>query len=191
MNKKMFIATIIGIISLILVTIGATYAYFSANILGAESASTLIMTGATLTIEYSEGTGAISADNIYPKADAWITKRINLTGKNTTSDRNMPYTIGLDVKTNGFGNYLSYTLEGINSDSNGRLIGNGSLVSGTITDTTDIPSFGEGYFAPTGNDTKVHTYEFKLYFLDDGDQNDAQGASFSAVFTIDSSEITS
>ena len=193
-NKKTIIVSVAAIIALILITAGATFAFFSAQITGIESASTLSLSGATLTINYSEGTGVISVSNIYPRgsasspkeADAWITKTINLVGKNT-SDKNMPYTLGFHVDTNGFGSYLTYTLTNTAVANGTAATGN---LSGTIGAANSNISFTGGKFTNTGNSTATHTYVFRIFFFDSGSaQNDAQGKSFTGHFTLSSSQL--
>jgi len=194
-NKKTIIISVASIIALILITAGATYAYFSAQITGINNASTLSVSGATLNISYSEGTGALSATGIYPKgtsashtdSDAWITKTITITGSNT-SNKVMPYTLGFAITNNGFKSYLSYSLTGTSTG--------GTLISGTDATggkTGSVPAsgsinFGNGSFANGSN--KTHTYVFRLFFFDNSTpQNDAQGKSFSGKFTLTGGQI--
>ena len=196
-NKKTIIVSVAAIIALILITAGATFAFFSAKITGIESASTLSLSAGTLSIKYSEGTGALSASGIYPRgtaashtdSDAWITKTITLTGSNTTN-QTMPYTLGFTITTNGFKTYLSYSLTGTNTGNSGTLISGTNATGGK---TGNVPAsgsinFGNGSFV-NGTD-KVHTYVFRLFFLDNSaDQNDVQGASFSGKFTLTGGQI--
>ena len=63
-KSKQIVFAIIGVAILMIAVVGVTFAFFSAQITGIESASTLSLSGATLTINYSEGTGVISVSNI-------------------------------------------------------------------------------------------------------------------------------
>ena len=57
MNKKQRIVIIIAAIALILTIFGITYAYFTANIIGSESTSTISVKGAKLQINYQDNSG--------------------------------------------------------------------------------------------------------------------------------------
>lgn len=101
MNKNK-ILMIVSIIGMVLVTIGVTYAFFSARISGIESASTLSVTAGTLGITYTEGNGDITINNAYPRIDPWITKQFTITGSNTTGGVVMNYELGLNITANTF-----------------------------------------------------------------------------------------
>ena len=180
MEQKNKNVMIVSIISLALVLIGVTYAYFSARITGLESASTISLTAGRMGIHYAEGDENISASNIYPRSEAWITKTFTLTGYNTT-DQEMKYEIGLNVITNTFTNgYLTYDLT-LLSGSNGTPVASKTNVE---INGTGKKSFGKGTFLQANG--AVHSYELKIYFKDNGlDQNDAQQALFNAKIYVE------
>ena len=182
MDKKSKNTLIISIIALALVLVGVTYAYFSARITGLESASTIRLTAGRMGIVYSEGDENVVMNNIYPREGAWVTKTITLTGYNTT-DQNMKYRLSLNVTTNEFSteyyDYLTYDLRVLQS-TNGTPVFEKTGV--TIVGTGNI-LLGVGIFTNANND--VHRYELKIYFKDDGyDQNDAQEAVFNAKINV-------
>ena len=181
MERKNKRVLIISILALILVVAGASYAYFSARITGLESASTLSMTAGTLEIEYSEGNEIVSVDNIYPRPEAWLTKTITLSGKNTT-ELKMNYSLGLVITTNEFEDgYLTYTLTNNTTSENGVPI---STHTKAINQSgTQI--LGYGQFDTTGNTSEEHKYTLEIFFKDNGeDQNASQGAAFNARITV-------
>lgn len=107
-NKKNIVFMVIGAITLIAVTLGATYAYFQAQSGGAGNISVNANTGTTdnLSFEigeainifateenFGEGMGN-QTDNTYAKA--------LLTANNTTNTAIRNYNIYLDVTTNEF-----------------------------------------------------------------------------------------
>ena len=171
MDKKTKNSIIISITAVALVLAGVTYAYFSARITGLESASTISLTAGRMGIQYSEGDGVVTITNIYPRAEAWFTKTIALTGWNTT-DLAMNYELGINVTTNTFTrNYITYDLTLI-SGSVGSPIA--TITGGKINGTGHI-RFGYGQFTQADGDQ--HIYELKIYFKDNGqDQNDSQNA---------------
>ena len=131
MEKRNKLIITLLLIGFVLLVVGITYAYFTASIEGKETASTVVVTGGIMQIEYSENSSVIELSGIYPKEDAWATKTITIKGTNTT-DLQMKYDLGLNVINNTFGNYLSYDLTLLEGD-NGTPIENitGKAIVGT------------------------------------------------------------
>ena len=184
MERKNKRVLIISLIALILVVAGTTYAYFSARITGLESASTLSMTAGTLGIHYAEGNEEINMPNIYPKEEAWLTKTFTLTGNNTT-ELKMKYKVGLNIINNEF------TSDALTYDLTHETVVNGTAIptregmhikQGTNTKLY----FGNGYFDTTGSDSATHSYTLKIYFKDNGkDQNVNQEKVFNAKIFVE------
>lgn len=182
MDKKQKIIVIITIFALVLLCGGLTFAYFT-SLTSSESASTIYVKGGTMDITYASGDGNIIMENIYPRAAAWVNKSFTVTGNNTT-DLNMYYGISLVVDNNSFGEYLSYTLTGTNTSNNGNLIPN-TTENQKIFNGVGTYDLGVGSFNKATN--AVHTYSFKIFFLDTGkEQNYAQEANFAAHLVINS-----
>ncbi len=178
MNKKNIL--ILSIIAVFLLVIDITYAYFTAEITGRETTSTIIVNGGQMHIHYDNNSGEIIAQNIYPREEAWVTKNFTVTGTNTT-DLKMKYKVGLDITTNTFpDDYLTYSLTNTRKDS-GTSISNktNKPINGTGTIW-----FGEGLFVTGTN--QVHAYTLNIYFPDTGeDQNDAQTSALIAKVIIE------
>lgn len=182
MNNKQKIIVVVTIFALVLLCGGLTFAYFT-SFTSSESGSTIATKGGTMDITYASGDGNIIMENIYPRAAAWVNKSFTVTGNNTT-DLNMYYGISLVVDNNDFRSYLSYTLSGTNTSNNGNLIPdiNDNV---PIINSTKIYELGVGSFTKATN--AVHTYSFKIFFLDTGkEQNFGQGANFAAHLVITS-----
>ncbi len=176
---KILFYIILGVAIVLIATVGATYAYFTANLTGTESSTTIIVTGGTMTIAYSGGAN-ITATNISPKAAAIGTKNFTVTGNNTT-DLTMSYKLTLEVTTNTFQtNSLVWRLTSINTGSNGTVAPAKSTDQNIATGVSSI-DLGTGLFTgPTGGG-KVHTYGLTLYFpYTASDQNNDQGKTFNA-----------
>ncbi len=183
MNKKQKIIIMVLVLVLIIVCSGLSYAYFS-SMSNNESSSTIYAKGGSMTVTYDNGSGNITIQNVYPRADAWVTKTFTVTGDNTT-DLKINYSISLVVDNNTFeDSYLSYTLTGTNTSNNGSLIPtittNQELLKGTGTYELGVGTFNKG--------TKVvHTYNLKMFFLDNGkEQNVSQEAKFAGHLIINS-----
>lgn len=182
MDKKQKIIVIVTVFALVLLGGGLTFAYFT-SFTSSESGSTIATKGGTMNIKYANGSGNITLSNIYPRSSAWVNKTFTVTGNNTT-DLNMYYGISLVVDNNNFENYLSYTLTGTNTSNNGNSIPN-TTENQKIFDGVETYDLGVGSFNKATN--AVHTYSFKIFFLDTGnDQNYAQNANFAAHLVINS-----
>ena len=106
-KSNTLLLTVIAVATLLVAVIGATFAYFTANITGTESASTVEVEAATLEITFADGTSTLVVrgegnDVVQPTAAAWINKTFTITGKNTTTNMYMPYTLNLVVDQNTF-----------------------------------------------------------------------------------------
>ena len=159
--------------------IGLSAAFFT-SLTPSESASTLYAKGGSMNIRYDNKSGNIAVSNVYPKEDAWVTKKFQVIGNNTT-DLLMFYKVNMVVDNNEFGLDLSYTLTGTNTSNSGELITN---------TTNNVPiglnnfSLGTGYHVKGTN--KVHEYTLKIFLKPSNeDQNYAQQANFAAHLVIE------
>ncbi len=195
--------TIIGIATLLIAVVGATFAYFSATLTGTDSEKEYTVRSATVGTEFNGGAD-ITATGIYPKAEAWGTKTFSI---KTTATKGVStkYKITLVIDDNdttedatisdGAGhvkrfqaNALSYTLTATEANAASK----GTMPTATETQIAD-PSkdivFGDATIY--GNDTQevTQTYTLSMFFKDTGeDQNANQGAQFKGHIAI--TEIT-
>lgn len=189
-KSKTVIVSIIGtILTIAIVSLGVTYAFFSANISGSESGSTIVAEAGIMQIAVSGGNN-VTAENIMPDNDnPWGTKTITLTGTNTT-EKSMSYKIKLVVDNNEFKKAnMQYTLTSTNTGNNGAVI---TSVT-TATDITAAVGASQvlggttqvGYFL---NASKVaHTYVLKLFYPETNtDQSEDMGAKFAAHIVVES-----
>ena len=189
-KSKTIIISIIGtILSIAIVSLGVTYAFFSASITGSESGSTIVAEAGIMQISVSGGNN-VTAENIMPDNDnPWGTKTITLTGTNTT-EKSMSYKIKLFVDNNEFKKAnMQYTLTSTNTGNNGAVI---TSVT-TATDITAAVGASQvlggttqvGYFL---NASKVaHTYVLKLFYPETNtDQSEDMGAKFAAHIVVES-----
>ena len=195
--------TIIGIATLLIAVVGATFAYFSATLTGTNNEKEYTVRSATVGTEFNGGAD-ITATGIYPKEEAWGTKTFSI---KTTSTKGVStkYRISLVIDDNdttadttisdGSGhvkkfqaNALSYTLTA--SEANAATEGIMPTATETqIADPSQDIVFGEATIY--GNDAVevTQTYTLSMFFKDTGtDQNANQGAQFKAHISI--SEIT-
>lgn len=188
MNKnkqKSFAFVLITIVlTVLLISIGASFAYFTANLSGEESATTITVTGGSMKITYSSGPN-INIANIIPDDNAIDTKVFTVVGNNTTS-LPMGYKISLVVESNTFSNLaLKYKLISKNTSSSGTPAPSRTNLTniGTGPSTIDL---GNGNFTvPTGG-SKTHTYNLEIYFPNaEYLQNDDQDKQIKAHVTVE------
>ncbi len=168
------------IVAFLVLLIGITYAYFTAQITGQETTSTIIVTGGELRVTYENLSSEILVENIYPRSEAWVAKNFTVTGTNTT-DLKMKYKVGIDVLSNTFrSGYLTYSLTNTRSDS-GTPIPN--KANATVP-TDGSVWFGEGLFVTGTN--QVHAYTLNIFFKDNNmSQNASQEMAMTARVIVD------
>ncbi len=172
----------VAIVTLLVITaLGISYAYFTANLTGGESASTLLVSAGRMLITFSGGND-IEINNAYPKDEAWATKQFSVTGTNTTA-LDMKYKLSLVVTNNGYSNNaLAYSLNGINPKNNGSVVPTKTKES-IATGPSSI-EIGEGFFSNADNIS--HTYNLQIFFPNtSSNQNVNQGKSFAAYVGIE------
>src|SRR5574344_132766 len=119
-SKKIIIISSIAL--LLIVIIGVSYAYFVANISGAETTSTIVSNTGNMSITYANGSGNINAENIAPDNNPFATKDFTVTGTNTTT-KDMYYVLKLIIDNNTFSEgALTYTLTSTNTSTNGDVV---------------------------------------------------------------------
>ena len=184
-KKNNVIIVMFIVVLTMVIGIGLSYAFFSSRISGEESESTIVMEAGSLSIEYADLSNVITVSKIYPKEDAWVTKEFKVTGKNTT-DLVLFYKIKIVLDNNEFeGLGLSYSLESKNTGNNGNII---PSISKEYIGKDDV-NLGQGYFVNTGTTPKEHKYTLKIYFKENGeDQNYLQGAKFAAHIEIEAGD---
>lgn len=159
-NKNTLLLTVIAIATLLVAVIGATFAYFTAQLGGSEDSSTVIVTAANLYIDYEGGTAVITSTaangvKVEPSeaATPFVTKDFSLTPKLNEGTEafayvNLPYTVNLVVTKNTFAMKNTLTTASISY----KLINKGSGSVGIPSDTTykPIAYYNDGAENPLG-----------------------------------------
>ena len=195
--------TIIGIATLLIAVVGATFAYFSATLTGISDEKEYTVRSATVGTQFNGGAD-ITATGIYPKAEAWGTKTFSI---KTTSTKGVStkYRISLVIDDNdttadetisdGAGhikrfqaNALSYTLTAIEANAATEGIMPTATETKIANPSKDIV-FGEATIYGNAPQEVTQTYTLSMFFKDTGtDQNANQGAQFKGHIAI--TEIT-
>lgn len=186
--------TIIGIATLLIAVVGATFAYFSAQVSGVNNQQEDVIKSATIGTTFIGG-AEVTAANIYPKEEAWGTKVFSITS-NSSTGVTTSYNISLVIDANDSpdgvtpnktfeSGALSYTLTG--TESGASTAGKLASSDGAITELSAGKSILLGTATINGNAGKTVTQEYTLnfFFKDTGkDQNANQGAQFKAHIVI-------
>ncbi|NLL01897.1 MAG: hypothetical protein GX265_02620 [Mollicutes bacterium] len=171
------------IVVTLIVTIGISFAYFTAQFTGGETTDTITVTGGRMNITYDGGPN-INIANIIPDNSPAAIKTFTVTGNNNT-EIPMGYKLSLVVEANDFSEEaLKYKLNGTNTDNNGTVAPNIDMTNiGTGTKTIEL---GTATFdVPTGGN-KIHTYRLEIYFPNqEYNQNIDQEKTFGAYVLIE------
>lgn len=193
-RRDTVLLTVIGIATLLVAIVGATFAFFTARVFNNETASTVtIKSSAGSTVVFSGGLDPITVQNIYPRgtadANPWAVKsfKVHYTNDNTA----YLYTYQLKLNyTNSFGDgeirydliqtegYCQNKMAATSSDcgagwetvATADQKGTRPTKSGTLNNVgntvTEI-DLGNGTF-PVGSTDVTHTYALKISYPDSG-----------------------
>ena len=178
--------SVIGIATLLVAIIGATFAYFSITVTGNETASSIFITTAVLgEVEFVDGT-EIKLENIRPEDD--LTQNPNEAEKQFTVaytgteelTKPIVYQIMLDVTENTItpAAQTGWFVHSLSGSSNKAGTDGDTLVTLAQTDVpaTDTQLGANGSI--NASET-THTYTYNIHLLNlDVNQNAVQGKSF-------------
>lgn len=197
-KSNTLLLTVIGVATLLVAVIGASFAYFTAQLSGVETDTTLTVQAGTLTISYEGGSTLNPSENVnaidivpVTNGEPIITKKFTVTGSNTTTTK-MPYDVKINFTTNEFTEKgLLYSLEHTEAINNGSGLPEKKITQSLVTptDSTELAAFQATLDAlfttngiPTGTSpfplgggyfegpvpSSVHSYTLKIYFPDNG-----------------------
>lgn len=195
--------TVIGIATLLIAVVGATFAFFSAQLSGSDTEYKVV--SATIGTEFTGGDEVV-ANGIFPQEAAWATKVFSI--KSTSSlGVETKYNIALTVDANDVtedatisstgaaggtikafsANALSYSLTATETGANTAHPGTMPKTEGQvkIADPTKTINLGQATVYGNGDTTVIQTYTLSMFFpRTDADQNADQGAQFKAHIAI-------
>lgn len=174
--------SVIGIATLLVAIVGATFAWFSISVSGNDKASSVIVTTATLgSVAFTDG-NEISLKNIRPETTPNASKEFTVANTNASATEDVTYKIELVVDTNTLtpaadGQFV-HALSGKSSKTEGA----GTLVTVAETAVPETTTeLGQGILK--GYET--HTYTYTIQFKENSkDQNAAQGKAFGAKLQV-------
>ena len=183
-KSSTILLTVIGIATLLVVVTGATFAFFAAQVKGADTATSVqIKAAADGTAITMEGFDQVTLAGIYPKADAWVKDKevsISLPGVEGSSTVSS-YSFDLAVTSNDFKDgYLTFTFAKKSLSANVSDEG-GTATKTAINGTTGITNIAHGKVARNAETTVV--YNLNVYF-DEKNENQNDGQEHTAVFYV-------
>ncbi|MEG2147466.1 MAG: hypothetical protein RRZ30_02525 [Bacilli bacterium] len=174
-NKKVTLTLgIISVVTLLLAVVGMTYAYFAANVIGNDKASSVnINTAKLASVNFTDG-AQIFQGNILPGYKTSKAFNVATTGGNTVDTS---YKVFIYWKNSGITD-IKYTLT-----KGGTPVASKSI--NTVQTTYQKTEISEGVFSPNAG-AQTHNYNFTLDFPETGsDQNSQQGKSFDAYLQVE------
>ncbi len=183
-KSSTILLTVIGIATLLVVVTGATFAFFAANVKGADTAKSIqIQAASDGTAITMDGFDQITLKGIYPKAEAWVKdKEVSFTlpevsGSTTVS----AYSFDLVVTSNSFkAGYLTFTFAKKSLSANVS-DEDGTATKKAINGTTAVTNIAHGKVARNAATTVV--YYLNVYF-DEKEENQNDGQEHTAVFYV-------
>ena len=170
--------SIIGIATLLVAIIGATFAWFSITVTGNENPSEMVITSSTLgQVSFTDGT-EVAIENLMPGSFTKKTFTVSQTDPSATGK--ISYNIILNVKSNTLSpnadKQFVHSLTSTGNTNGGKL---------AHLDSTPVPT--ESMIIGSGviEGYEVHTYEYTIGLNNvNEDQNAAQGKEFSGYLSV-------
>lgn len=185
--------SVVGIATLLVAIVGATFAYFSITVEGNDDAQNIQATAAVVGgVTFEDGTADVTVTDVYP---GWkTTKEFTVAQSTAGTTQDIEYSINLVVTTNDFqtkddGAHASdviYELTGASSVAGNTAVVTANDVTLPAAGTTQIggsESFGT---LRAGATADVHTYDFTVLFKELGTAQDyAQGNVINFKLRVD------
>ena len=176
--------SVVGIATLLVAIVGATFAYFSITVTGNDTASSITVTTAKLgNVTYTDGSDLIQVTDIYP---GWTdSKTFTIaTAAGTDASAEIQYQVVLRSTTVTLSAAAASTSAFI-YDFSGTATGSGTVATST-TDQNMPTTAGDvvlGSGTLKGVDT--HTYTFALELVEKSvAQNDLQGLTYAGIIQV-------
>lgn len=161
-NKgSVVLLTILGVATLLVAVVGATFAYFSATMNGTESEATIEVTSGTLSTEYGDNSKLNLTGGEFGSVLA--TKTLTVSGI-ISGSTNLNYEIDMSIKNNTYAEGdLVYVIESSNESVNGNVIANSEEIK--IPAGASTIELGKGLFAGPITSGATHSYTITIKYV--------------------------
>lgn len=186
-KSSAILLTVIGIATLLVVVTGATFAYFAAIVNGNDKATSVYVKAATNGRRITfEGGDPLKLSGIYPREEAWGTKKVKITSDGVTggdANAKSKYTFKIVIGENGFTDnnddkYIQYTFT--NTKNTG-------VIEGTMTEVATKTKVAAGEIAHgevlNSSDADIE-YLLTVYYVDNPNTNQNTGNDRTFTFYI-------
>lgn len=176
-SQSIFLS-IIGIATLLVAIIGATFAWFSITVTGNDNPSDITINSGTLgQVSFVDGTN-IEIKNLMP--GSFTTKTFTVSQTDPSATGKISYNIVLNVKSNTLSpNANGYFVHSLTSSGNT----NGGTLAQLPSTAVPIQSMVIGSGVIEGYE--VHTYQYTIGLINANEnQNAAQGKDFSGYLSV-------
>ena len=178
--------SVIGVASLLVAIIGATFAWFSVDVTGnANAQSVYVETMKLGSVTYTDS-NAITLTNVKPITASEVgednIKSFSVAQTDATATEELSYVISLDIAENTLTGvaegYFKHSLSGESSKTENA----GTLVS---VDLSAVPAATTDLGTGSLKGYETHTYTYTIYLEEANKaQNEAQGAKFSGKIQV-------
>ena len=177
--------SVIGIATLLVAIIGATFAWFSVTVTGNDNASSIIVTTAVLgEIIFTDGP-EINLTNIRPETSPGASKTFTIRNSNSSATEQVQYYITLRVVENDLTPVANGMFVHALKDATTSNIGTLITMAETAVPITDT-RLGGATATGTLNGYDSHSYVYFIQFKESGsNQNSAQGKRFNGALRVD------
>ena len=170
--------SIIGIATLLVAIVGATFAWFSITVTGNDKPSDIVITSGNLgQVSFNDGT-ALDIQGLMP--GKFVTKKFTVSQTDPSATGKISYNIVLNIRSNTLtpnaDNQFVHSLTA-SGNTNGGILA--TMESTPVPEESIILGSGviEGY--------EIHEYEYTIGLNNiDADQNKAQGKEFSGYLSV-------
>lgn len=181
--------TVIGIATLLVVVVGATFAFFAAQITGDSASEVVIQTAQDGTVVEFVGSNQNDVHDIYPRETAWSTQPFSVTstgGNEVAGSGTVTYTFTLNYN-NGF----TGDAAGIQYEVVEKQVTDGA-VSDVAKSKTDLPTAGTSLTLGTVRVARgsafTASYELNIYYKNTGaNQNTGSAHTLTYYVSFESS----
>ena len=175
--------SVIGIATLLVAIVGATFAWFSISVSGNANASSIIVTTAKLgSVEFTDG-NLIEMSNIRPETSPQDVKTFTVANTDADATESIEYKIGLVIDVNTLTDVAAGAFVHSLSGTSDKTSNVGTLAP-AITEQP-VPTTSQIIGNGTLNGYEKHTYTYTIQFKETSeDQNAAQGARFGAKIQV-------
>lgn len=196
-GKNILMFSIMIVTLFVIATFAVTYSFFSPLFIPDTSTSLIYAQSGKMIVEFNDDNPDVNFENVLPGPtesidDAILVKNFTVYGENTVDELQMEYSLKFKVVNNTFDdNDIGYILIGTDK-SNGEYVTTAKtefnssdiIKLASVKDKDFEINLGTGTFEKSTNGKDSHKYSFYLFYIETGEVQNSQDASFSGYITL-------